>query len=201
MQVACVGLLKAIDRFDPESGNEFSSYAVPTIAGELRRYFRDCGWAIHLPRSEQERVLSVRTANRALTRELGRSPSPREIAKAAGLTTEDVLDALETETAARPTSLDGAIAQAGTDTSRSNWIGRDDERLELAERRATASHGLRLLERRDQEILYMRFFEELRQVEIAERLGVSQMHVSRLIRRALERSRVLAGEPPADAGS
>jgi RNA polymerase sigma-B factor len=200
MQVACVGLLKAIDRFDPECGNEFSTYAVPTIAGELRRYFRNCGWGIHLPRAEQERFLSVRSHRRDLTRMLGRSPTPREIADAADLRLEDVLEALEAETAAHPTSLDAEVARADSPTSRSDCLGREDERLELADSRVAASQGLRLLAPREQQILYMRFFQDMRQAEIAERLGVSQMHVSRLLRRALEHSRVLAGEPPAADG-
>jgi RNA polymerase sigma-B factor len=196
MQVACVGLLKAIDRFDPECGNEFSSFAVPTIAGELRRYFRDCGWSIHLPRGDQERLLSVRSHARELTGALGRPPSPGEIADATGLPLEDVLDALEAETAARPASLDAEVANADGPTSSSEWLGREDERFELVESRAVASHALRRLGPRDRQILYMRFFEDMRQAEIAERLGVSQMHVSRLLRNALERSRVLAGESP-----
>jgi RNA polymerase sigma-B factor len=196
-QVACVGLLKAIDRFDPECGNEFTSYAVPTIAGELRRYFRDCGWAMHLPRAEQERLLSVRTHAEDLTNKLGRSPTPLEIADAAGLPVEHVLDALEAESATRPASLDAEIIEAHPASSRSDCLGREDDRFELAESRAVASHALRLLARREQELLYMRFFEDMGQAEIAERLGVSQMQVSRLLRRALEHSRALAGEPPA----
>jgi RNA polymerase sigma-B factor len=197
IQVACVGLLKAIDRFDPECGNEFASYAVPTIAGELRRYFRDCGWAMHLPRGEQERLLSVRTHAEDLTSKLGRSPTPLEIADAAGLRVEHVLEALEAESATRPASLDAEIIEADPASSRADCLGREDDRLELAESRAVASHALRLLARREQQLLYMRFFEDMRQAEIAERLGVSQMHVSRLLRSALEHSRALAGEPPA----
>ncbi|MGZ4400999.1 MAG: SigB/SigF/SigG family RNA polymerase sigma factor [Gaiellaceae bacterium] len=200
VQVACVGLLKAIDRFDPECGNEFSSFAVPTITGELRRYFRDCGWSLHLPRGEQDRLLSVRRHARELTGTLGRPPSPREIADAAGLALEDVLDALEAETATRPASLDAEIASAEAPTSRSNWLGREDDGFEFVESRAAAAHALRRLAPRDHQILYMRFFQDMRQAEIAERLGVSQMHVSRLLRAALERSRALASEPPSADG-
>jgi RNA polymerase sigma-B factor len=197
MQVACVGLLKALDRFDPEYGNEFSSFAVPTIMGELRRYFRDCGWSMHLSRGEQERLLSVRRHLAELTGTLGRPPSPGEVAEAAGLPLEDVLEALDAETAARPASLDAEIANADAPTSRSNWLGREDDRFEFVESRAVASHAVRRLGPRDQQILYLRFFEDKRQAEIAERLGVSQMHVSRLLRAALERSRALVDEPPA----
>jgi RNA polymerase sigma-B factor len=200
MQVACVGLLKAIDRFDPECGNEFSTFAVPTIAGELRRYFRDCSWSMHLPRGDQERLLSVRRHAQELTGTLGRPPSPGEVADAAGLPLDDVRDALEAQTAARPASLDAEIANADAPTSRSDWLGREDDRFEVVESRAVASHALRLLGPRDQQILYMRFFKDMRQAEIAERLGVSQMHVSRLLRTALERSRALAGEPPSADG-
>jgi RNA polymerase sigma-B factor len=194
LQVACVGLLKAIDRFDPECGTEFSSYAVPTIAGELRRYFRSCGWTIHLPRPDQERVLAVRTVTRDLTRRLGRSPTPSEVAEAAGMSVEDVLTAQEMENAARPASLDAVVSDDDTPQSRECFIGAVDRCLELVEDRSALSQGLRSLEPRDQQLLYLRFFRDLTQAEIAERLGVSQMHVSRLIRRALDRSRVYAGE-------
>jgi RNA polymerase sigma-B factor len=194
MQVACVGLLKAIDRFDPECGTEFSSYAVPTIAGELRRYFRNCGWAVHLPRPDQERVLAVRSAERDLTRRLGRSPTPGELADAAGMPVEDVLTAQEMENAARPASLDAPISDDDATDGHVKLAGVEDRHLELVEDRAALSQGLRSLERRDQQLLYMRFFQDLTQSEIAERLGVSQMHVSRLIRRALDRSRVFAGD-------
>jgi RNA polymerase sigma-B factor len=196
VQVACIGLLKAIDRFDPDCGNEFSSYAVPTMAGELRRYFRDCSWALHVPRREQECLLAVRAHATELTRKLHRSPTPREIADAAGLALEDVLAALDIQTAMRPTSLDAELAEAENPTSLSNSVGREDERFELAESRAAASQGLRLLAPRERQILYLRFFEDMRQIEIGERLGISQMQVSRLLRQALERSRALAGEPP-----
>jgi RNA polymerase sigma-B factor len=195
LQVACVGLLKAIDRFDPECGTEFSSYAVPTIAGELRRYFRNCGWAVHLPRPDQERVLAVRSASRELTRTLGRSPTVSEIADAAGMPAEEVLSAREIEVAARPTSLDAVMSEDDMPVARAKFVGAEDDCLELVEHRAAASQGLRSLERRERQILYLRFFEDLTQAEIARRLGVSQMHVSRLLKRALERSRVFAGEP------
>ena len=196
VQVACLGLLKAIDRFDPECGNEFSSYAVPTMTGELRRYFRDCSWPIHVPRREQECLLAVRAHAADLTRKLRRSPTPREIAEAAGLALEDVLVALDTQIATRPSSLDAELDEVDTPSSRSNSLGREDERFELAESRAAASRGLRLLAPREQQILYLRFFEDMRQIEIGERLGMSQMQVSRLLRRALEHSRALAEAPP-----
>jgi RNA polymerase sigma-B factor len=194
LQVACLGLLKAIDRFDPENGTEFSSYAVPTIAGELRRYFRSSAWAVHMPRPDQELVLAFRSAERELTKTLGHSPSVSEIAEAAGLTVEQVLTAREIEVSAKPASLDAVVSDDDVPVRRDRYIGAEDHSLELVEQRATLLRGLQSLDRRDSHILYMRFFEDMTQAEIAQRLGVSQMHVSRLLRRALERSRALAGE-------
>jgi RNA polymerase sigma-B factor len=193
LQVACVGLLKAIDRFDPDRGLDFSSYALPTIAGELRRYFRDCGWAVHIPRPDQERFLAVRSANRALSAELGRSPTPREVAASTGLPVEEVLSAIEVAGAAYPAPLEPDDGE--DDGSPSDRFGREDQRLELVEDRVSAARGVRLLERREQQILFMRFLQDMSQSEIARRLGVSQMHVSRLLRRALIHARGLADEP------
>jgi RNA polymerase sigma-B factor len=193
MQVASLGLLKAIDRFDPERGTEFSTFAVPTILGELKRYFRDYGWVIEILRPEKERVLEVERTVENLSPRLGRSPTPGEIAAATSLSVEEVLDALALSAAARPASLDAAVrVEDGQSKRLSECFGYDDRGLELVECRDAVSRSLRGLTAREHEVLYLRFVEDLTQAEIGARIGVSQMHVSRLLRRALEHSRALA---------
>ena len=201
LQVASMGLLKAIDRFDPDRGTDFATYAVPTILGELRRYFRDAGWPIQVPRPDKERVLEINRAVDDLGARLGRSPTAKEIAAARGLSVEEVLDALEAGRAAAPASLD---ARVGTDEGEARTfgdsLGVDDPSLELVEFRDTVARSLRGLSAREHHILYLRFVEDLTQAEIGERIGVSQMHVSRLLRRALEHSRKVAEGPATVAG-
>jgi RNA polymerase sigma-B factor len=193
MQVACIGLIKAIDRFDPSLGIAFSSFAVPSILGELKRYFRDHGWAARVPRPVQERVLKVNAAVEAFSREHGRAPKPRELAAATGESLEDVLEAMEAATAHSAVSLDAPLGNDGDEAvTYANSVGEVDARLELVEDRTVVDSTLHALPEREQEILYLRFHEDLTQAEIAERIGVSQMHVSRLIRRALERLRAVA---------
>jgi RNA polymerase sigma-B factor len=191
VQVACLGLVKAIDRFEPQREFSFSSYAVPTMLGELRRYFRDSGWALHLPRGIQERVLKVNAAVERLSGELGRSPTPQQIADELNLPVEEVLEAIDAGSAAYETaSLDTPLRSddQGSHTI-ADTIGEDEEHFELIEDRATVGPALRALPERERLILHMRFAEGLTQSEIAQKIGVSQMHVSRLIRRALERVR------------
>jgi RNA polymerase sigma-B factor len=199
IQVASVGLVKAIDRFDPDRSTAFSSYAVPTMVGELKRYFRDFGWALHVPRGMQERTVAVQQAVARLSRELGRSPSPAEVAGALDLDEEQVLEALEAALAYDALSLeaprpgsDDAGESAFTET-----LGSDDERFELVELGVSIAPALRDLPERERRILHMRFVEDMTQSEIAARVGVSQMHVSRLIRRSLEQlgEAAEAGEP------
>lgn len=200
MQVAAVGLVKAVDRFDPERGTAFSSYAVPTILGELKRHFRDCGWAVHVPRGMQERVMAVNQAIARLSRAHGRSPCAAELAAALSLTTEQVLEAMEAAVAYDAVSLDGSRAPDQDDgDSYADSLGADDERFELVEYGATIAPTLRALAPRDRMVLHLRFVEDLTQSEIAARIGVSQMHVSRLIRRALERLRAVAEAHEEDA--
>ncbi|HET8673515.1 MAG TPA: SigB/SigF/SigG family RNA polymerase sigma factor [Thermoleophilaceae bacterium] len=190
VQVASVGLVKAVQRFDPTRGIAFSSFAVPTILGELKRYFRDSAWAVHVPRAMQERALEVNRAVTELSRALGRSPTPAEVAEFTDLTPEEVLEAMEAATAYDSVPLE--IPRQGGDgegESAAEWLGADDEGYALAEYSATLAPQLRALPKRDRLVLYLRFVEDLTQSEIAERIGVSQMHVSRLIRRALERLR------------
>jgi RNA polymerase sigma-B factor len=192
LQVASLGLVKAIDRFEPERGLNFSSYAVPTMLGELRRYFRDSGWALHVPREMQERVLRVNATVEYLCGELGRSPSPQQVAD---LPVEEVLEALEANAAYDTASLD-APRRSSDDGGNTvaETFGETDERFELIEGRASIGRALKTLPERERRILYLRFVEDLTQSEIAQRIGVSQMHVSRLIRQALNRTRVVAGE-------
>jgi RNA polymerase sigma-B factor len=191
-QVAYVGLIKAIDRFDPGLG-PFVRYAVPTILGELKRHFRDRGWGMHVSRSLQERFLKVSDAVEQLTTTLGRSPAPREIAAATGFTLEEVLEALDAATAYAPAALD---APRGGDEDEGatlgETLGREDRGYELVELGATLAPALRALHPRERAILHMRFIEDLTQSEIAERIGISQMHVSRLLRRSIERIGALA---------
>ena len=188
VQVASMGLVKAVDRFDPSRGTAFSSYAVPTIMGELKRYFRDSGWAVHVPRGMQERVMRVNAAVIRLSRDLGHSPSAAEIARSVDSSTEDVLEALEAGLAYDAISLESSRSADGEEgDSYAETLGADDERYELVEYGATIAPELRALPPRDRLVLHLRFSEDLTQSAIAERIGVSQMHVSRLIRRALDR--------------
>jgi RNA polymerase sigma-B factor len=163
------------------------------MLGELKRYFRDNGWAVHVPRGMQERVMAVDGAVRELSRALGRSPSVPEIAEAVGQTEEQVLEAMEASSAYDAVSLDSfRFGEDGDGETYAESIGFDDERFDLVEYGATIAPTLRALPPRDRIVLRLRFVEDLTQAEIAERVGVSQMHVSRLIRRALDRLRTVA---------
>jgi RNA polymerase sigma-B factor len=193
VQVATLGLIKAIDRFDPARETAFSSYAVPTMLGELKRYFRDNGWAVHVPRGMQERVMRVDNSLKELSRKLGRSPSAAEVAAAIGASTEQVLEAMQAASAYDAVSLDSyRFGDAGDGETYAESIGAEDDRFELVEYGATIAPTLQALPARDRIVLHLRFVEDLTQAEIAERVGVSQMHVSRLIRRALDRLRTVA---------
>jgi RNA polymerase sigma-B factor len=193
VQVATLGLIKAIDRFDPDRETAFSSYAVPTMLGELKRYFRDNGWAVHVPRGMQERVMQVDNAVKDLSRRLGRSPSVAEISESIGLGTEHVLEAMEAASAYDAVSLESyRFGDESDGETYAETIGVEDDRFELVEYGATIAPTLHALPARDRVVLHLRFVEDLTQAEIAQRVGVSQMHVSRLIRRALERLRTVA---------
>jgi RNA polymerase sigma-B factor len=193
LQVASIGLIKAVDRFDPTLGLAFSSFAVPSILGELKRHFRDHGWAARVPRPLQERVLNVNAAVDEMSGKLGRAPKPREVAAAMGESVEDVLAAMEAATAHVAASLDAPIGHDGEDSlTYADSVGDLDARLELIEDRTVVDAALRALPERERQVLHLRFAEDLTQSEIAERIGVSQMHVSRLIRRALGRLQTVA---------
>jgi RNA polymerase sigma-B factor len=196
LQVASMGLVKAIDRFDPERGTAFSTYAVPTILGELKRYFRDSGWAVHVPRGMQERVMKLDQASQELHRRLGRSPSAGELAKELDLNSEEVLEAMEAASAYDAISLEEHRSESSDpqEPTYADSLGTEEERYELVEYGATIAPTMKALSERERLILHLRFVEDLTQSEIADRIGVSQMHVSRLIRRALARLRAVARE-------
>jgi RNA polymerase sigma-B factor len=186
LQVASVGLLKAIDRFDPANGATFSSYALPTMLGELRRHFRDRGWAVRPPRTLQEHALAVERATAELTRSLGRSPTVEEIAEQTGLETEEVLEAREAVVAHTATSLSVPVGGDDEAAELGELMGAEDPEYARADDRATVEALMRTLSRRDREIVRLRMDEDLTQSEIGERIGLSQMHVSRLLRQILE---------------
>lgn len=191
VQVASLGLVKAVDRFDPERGVAFTTFAVPTILGELRRHFRDRGWALRVPRDLKDASLRV---SRAITQHNGRSPTPAELALTTGLSIEEVLEALEVAGAHRAVSLDAPTRVDGEGTATLlDQFGRVDDDLERAQDRATLSRLSGVLDEREREILRLRFEEDLTQREIGDLIGVSQMQVSRLIRAALSRMREAAG--------
>jgi len=195
VQVASLGLVKAVDRFDPDRGTAFSSYAVPTILGELKRYFRDTGWAVHVPRGMQERVMHVNQTMNTLSRRFDRSPTTADVAASTGLTKEQVVEAKTAAVAYDAVSLDSPRPGDEGD-SYAERVGSDDERYELVEYEAAIAPTLRALPARERLILHLRFNEDMTQSEIAALIGVSQMHVSRLIRRALERLRTVAAASP-----
>jgi RNA polymerase sigma-B factor len=196
LQVASLGLVKAVDRYDPRRGYSFSSYAVPTIVGEMRRYFRDSGWAVHVPRGAQERALKVREAQERLTREQGRAPTVNQLAQRLELDIEDVVDAIAALQAYETFSLDAHLADGNAEfASYGESVGADDERYELVELDATLASVLGHLGARERQILRMRFVEDMTQTEIAERIGVSQMQVSRQLRRSLDRLRAMTRVP------
>jgi RNA polymerase sigma-B factor len=199
IQVASIGLLKAIDRFDASREVAFSSYAVPTILGELKRHFRDKTWSVRVPRDLQELALKVDRAVSELSRGLHRSPTVGEIAEAVKASEEQVLEALEAGAAYRATSIDaprGSGEEAGE--SLADSMGGDERGFGLAEDRATLDRLLTTVTEREREVLRLRFEEDLTQAEIGERIGVSQMQVSRIIRQSLGRLRAAARQPDDD---
>ena len=190
VQVGTIGLLKAIDRFDLEREVEFSTYATPTIVGELKRHFRDKGWALRVPRRLQELHLELTKVVSELGQELGRSPTVAEIAKSASISEETVIEGLEIADAYNLQSLDAPLdSEDSGSTSFAEQLGAEDEQLENLEYRASLAPEMAKLPERDRTILYLRFFKGLTQSEIADKLGISQMHVSRLLNRTLTQLR------------
>ncbi len=185
-QVASLGLVKAIEGFDPSLGYNFASYAAPTILGELKRHFRDRGRQVHLPRGLQERIAAVDKASEELPTKLGRAPSAADVAEHTGLSLEEVLDALQAGSARRPYSLDATVGPDDEGATLVDTLGSDDSSFETVEYGEAIARTLELLPERERTILHLRFVEDLTQSEIAARTGISQMHVSRLLRRALD---------------
>ncbi|MDO8188520.1 SigB/SigF/SigG family RNA polymerase sigma factor [Conexibacter sp. JD483] len=188
VQVACVGLVKAVDRFDPDAGPRFASFAIPTITGELRRHFRDTTWSVHVPRGVQEDTLRLRQATTELTERVGRSPTIGELAAATGLDVERTTEALQATSAKETASLDRPVLGSHDDGGATvgDTIGSDEHGFLLAEHRAEIGPALRALPPQYRQILHLRFAEDLTQTEIGARVGCSQMQVSRLLRRALD---------------
>src|SRR4051794_1792531 len=199
VQVGTIGLLKSIDRFDVDRGVEFSTYATPTIIGEIKRYFRDKGWAIRVPRRLQELRMQIGSAGAELTQRLGRSPTPRELAEEIGCSVEDILEGIESSNAYSTLSLDAGDNDEDGAATMLDAIGVDDANLEHVEIRESIKPLLDRLDAREKRILLLRFFKNMTQSQIAEEIGVSQMHVSRLLSRTLEQLRAsLETDQPAD---
>jgi RNA polymerase sigma-B factor len=188
LQVASLGLIKAIDRFEPDRGSKFTSYAAPTILGELKRHFRDKGWALHVPRDLQERTLAVSRETEVLSKQLGRSPKVREVAAALGCSVEAVLEAQEVAASYEAASLDAPTARDDDEAAPLvDMMGGEDAAYELVESRDAIASTWKELPDLERQVLELRFTSNLTQREIGERIGYSQMHVSRLLRRVLNR--------------
>jgi RNA polymerase sigma-B factor len=198
-QVASMGLVKAIDRYDPERGTGFQSFAVPTILGELKRYFRDCGWAVHMPRGIQDLANKVEQAQRAVTAKTGRPPTFNELAEYLEIPVEDVLEAVEASAAHHSVSFEtphhngeGDIGTLG------DSIGEVDSRFDMVDFVACIAEATKHLTERERRILALRFLAERTQAQIADEIGLSQMQISRILRKALDNlSAIVEGEQPA----
>ncbi len=191
VQIGAIGLIKAIDRFDVNRGVELTTYATPNIIGEIKRHFRDRGWSVRVPRGLQELNIQLSRHMEQLTVQLGRSPTIPELAKAAGVTDEEVLEALESGRAYSSLSLSAGSGGHDEDGELDplESLGTEEHQYEVSEDRAVLAPGFRVLDERERRILHLRFFEGLTQSQIAQQVGISQMHVSRLIRRSLEKIR------------
>ncbi|MEV6849498.1 SigB/SigF/SigG family RNA polymerase sigma factor [Actinoplanes sp. NPDC051411] len=187
-QVAVVGLIKAVDRYQADRGVDFAAFAIPTIVGEVKRHFRDRTWAIRVPRRLQELRLEITAANNTLTHSLGRAPTVADIATHLEITEEEVLEGLEGARAYNTASLSAPLTDDGA-TSLADTLGDEDHGFELAELRISLGPAIAALDEREQRILAMRFHGNLTQTEIAEQIGISQMHVSRLLTKALAKLR------------
>jgi RNA polymerase sigma-B factor len=189
VQIATVGLINAVDRFDPERGREFLAFAIPTIQGELRRYFRDHSWSVRVPRRLKELRLSINTATAELTQSLGRAPRPSELAARLDISREEVLEGLAASAGYASQSLDQVLTEGEDRATLADLLGRSDSRLESVEAYQTLRTLLQHLPARERTILVLRFFENQTQSSIAAQVGISQMHVSRLLANSLSRLR------------
>jgi RNA polymerase sigma-B factor len=192
VQVASVALVKAIDRYDPDRGCAFTSFAVPTISGELKRHFRDHTWTVRPPRDIQELALRVDTARTHLCQQLDRSPTTSELATAIGVSDELILEALQAYNGRGPSSLQGPIGKGADAATLEDSIGTEDPDLSRAELRADLNRMLKTISPRAREMLRLRFEDDMTQAEIGVLFGVSQMQVSRILREAIARLRCLA---------
>ncbi|HSK49459.1 MAG TPA: SigB/SigF/SigG family RNA polymerase sigma factor [Solirubrobacterales bacterium] len=200
LQVASLGLVNAIDRFDASRGTPFPAFASPTILGELKRHFRDRVWTVRVPRGLHDRMAEVEKAISKLTVELQRSPSVTEIAAQLEVDPTEVLEVLEANRNRRPLSLDRPVGNDdGDETPAAEWIGEEDEGFELVEGKVALESALPQLSERERLVLHLRFVEDMTQSQIAERIGHSQMHVSRILRRTLDRIRQQVDEGDGDA--
>lgn len=195
-QVASLALLKAIDRFDPDRGSDFSSYAVPTILGEVKRHFRDHTWAVHVPRDLQERTLKVSGAIEELGKSLGRAPSVSELSEKLDMDAEAIVEALSATDAYAALSLEAEPTRDPDAVTLGESLGEEDPGFEVAEYGAAIQGTLREMPERERLVLHLRFVQDMTQTQIAERIGVSQMQVSRLIRRAVSSLRASAADHP-----
>jgi RNA polymerase sigma-B factor len=204
VQIGAIGLIKAIDRFDLDRGVELTTYATPNIIGEIKRHFRDRGWSVRVPRGLQELNVQLSRLIEQLTVQLARSPTIPELAKAAGVEEEEVLEAIESGRAYSSLSLSsGGGSDEDGDLDPLESLGKIEHQYEVSEDRAVLAPGFRVLDDRERTILHLRFFEGLTQSQIAQQVGISQMHVSRLIRRSLEKIRAeiaVDDQPGARAG-
>src|SRR3954454_22566529 len=190
IQIGAIGLIKAIDRLDLDRGVELTTYATPNIIGEIKRHFRDKGWSVRVPRGLQELNVQLSRLVEQLTVQLGRSPTITELAKAAGVEEEEVLEALGFGRAfSSPPPSSGSGGDGEEDLDPLESIGTEEHQYEVSEDRAVLAPGFKALDERERKILQLRFFEGLTQSQIAQQVGISQMHVSRLIRRSLEKIR------------
>ena len=190
VQIGCIGLIKAIDRFDVNRGVELTTYATPNIIGEIKRHFRDKGWSVRVPRGLQELNVQLSRLVEELTVQLGRSPTISELSEASGAEEEEVLEALESGRAYTSLSLStGGGGEDDDSLDPMETLGEEEPRYEISEEWAVIAPGLRVLDDRERKILHLRFFQGLTQSQIAQQVGISQMHVSRLIRRSLEKIR------------
>jgi len=188
-QVATIGLINAVDRYQPEYGRGFLPFAIPTIRGELQRHFRDSTWALRVPRRLKELRQALNEATTELTENLGRSPRPSELADHLGLSTEEVYEGLSASAAYRPESLNRSMGQSDSDTELGELIGESDGEFTTVENAAVLRRAMRLLPPREQRIVTLRFFHDMTQSQIAQAVGVSQMHVSRLLAASLAQLR------------
>jgi RNA polymerase sigma-B factor len=194
VQIGAIGLIKAIDRFDLDRGVELTTYATPNIIGEIKRHFRDKGWSVRVPRGLQELNVQVSKLIEQLTVQLGRSPTIAELAEAAGVEEESVLEALESGRAYSSVSLSTGASDEEGELDPLESLGSEEHEYEVSEDRAVLAPGFKVLDERERRILHLRFFRGLTQSQIADQIGISQMHVSRLIRRSLEKIRAEIAE-------